>query len=104
MTTHDKQNALGPPAIVLEVCATTVMTSYLDQSGERVCVKLPTRAQPVLLAATEAGAEELIAVLIGGLRDLRAIGGQQHPDRPRRGLSTVLASEIASVTDGTEEP
>lgn len=100
----------GPEPIVAQVRAATTITAttitaHLDEHREWVCVALPAQPRPVLLAATEAGAEELIAVMTLRLRELR--GNGQRPDRPRRALGTALTGEIAPALahdDRTEEP
>jgi hypothetical protein len=101
---HDETS--GPEPIVVQVRSTTPITAHLDEHREWVCVDLPAQPRPILLAATEASAEELIAVMTLRLRELRGHGGQR-PDRPRRALGTALTGEIAPALahdDRTEEP
>ena len=104
MSDHDETP--GPEPIVVQVRAATTLTAHLDEHREWVCVDLPAQPRPILLAATEAGAEELIAVLALRLRELRGHSGQR-PARPRRALGTALTDEIAPALahdNRTEEP
>jgi hypothetical protein len=56
-----------------------------------------------MLAATDAGAEELVAELLGGLRQLRGRSDGHCPDRPRHTLSAELAGEIDPAAGQAEE-
>jgi hypothetical protein len=104
---NDFDDGADREPIVVTIRALTAVTAFVDEAGDFVCVELPGRPRSVMVAATEAATEELVALLIGKLREMRemrAKAGDQSSERPRRALSSALASEITPAADITDRP
>jgi hypothetical protein len=101
LSDNDNQDGAAVDPIVVLVRALTAVTVFVDEAGDFVCVELPASPQSVMIAATEAATEELIALLIGKLRqmrEMRAKADSQTADRPRCALSAEFADEIDPTT------